>query len=135
MAELAKKREYSETIIIEGNKKSLKSVLETVKEAGLCCTFGGKFYEVYQGADKGKAVKNLVELFKLNFGDVYTIGIGDSPNDEEMLAAVDLPILVQTVNNHWNKLKVKNLRHVTGIGPEGWAKAVSELLNTNNVKK
>ncbi len=135
MAGLAKKREYSETIIIEGNKKQLESTLATIKEAGLSYTFGGKFYEVYQGGDKGKAVKILIELFKLNFGNVYTIGIGDSLNDVEMLAAVDQPILVQSENNRWNKLKVKNLRRVTGIGPEGWAKAASELLASSNQRK
>jgi len=135
MAGLAKKREYSETIIIEGNKKHLESTLATIKEAGLSYTFGGKFYEVYQGGDKGKAVKILIELFKLNFGNVYTIGIGDSLNDVEMLAAVDQPILVQNENDRWNKLKVKNLRRVTGIGPEGWAKAASELLASSNQRK
>jgi len=135
MAELAKQRDYSETVIIEGDRKQLESTLATIKKAGLSYTFGGKFYEVYLGGDKGKAVKILVELFKLNFGDVYTIGIGDSLNDVDMLSAVDLPILVQTIDNHWNSLKVKNLKRVTGIGPEGWAKAVSELLDNSNQKK
>ena len=69
------------------------------------------------------------ELFKLNFGDVYTIGIGDSLNDIEMLSAVDSSILVQTLDNRWNRLKVKHLKRVTGIGPEGWAKAASELFS------
>lgn len=132
MAGLAKQREYSETVIIEGDRKHVEATLATIEEAGLSYTFGGKFYEVYLGGDKGKAVKILTELFKLNFGDVYTFGIGDSLNDAEMLAAVDLPILVQTVNNRWNKLKVKNLRRVTGIGPEGWAKAISGLLGSSN---
>jgi mannosyl-3-phosphoglycerate synthase len=135
MAGLVRKREYSGTIIIEGDKKQLESALATMRGEGLTCVFGGKFYEVYQGADKGKAVKILVELFKLNFGDVYTIGIGDSLNDSEMLAAVDLPILVQTGTNRWNKLKVKHLRRVTGIGPEGWAKAASEILVNSSQKK
>ena len=135
MAGLAKQREYSETVIIEGDRKHLESTLATIKEAGLSYTFGGKFYEVYLGGDKGKAVKILTELFKLNFGDVYTTGIGDSLNDVEMLAAVDLPILVQKKDNRWNKLNVRNLRRVTGIGPEGWAKAASELLGSSNQRK
>ncbi len=135
MAGLAKHREYSETLIIEGNRKQLESTLTAIKEAGLSYTFGGKFYEVYLGGDKGKAVKILTELFKLNFGDVYTTGIGDSLNDVEMLAAVDLPILVQKMDNRWNKLNVRNLRRVTGIGPEGWARAASELLDSSNQRK
>jgi mannosyl-3-phosphoglycerate synthase len=135
MAALTKQREYSETVIIEGDRKHLESTLVTIKEAGLSYTFGGKFYEVYLGGDKGKAVKILMELFKLNFGNVYTIGIGDSLNDVEMLCAVDLPILVQALDNRWNRLRVKNLKRVTGIGPEGWAKAASELLKSSNQKK
>lgn len=129
MAELAKQRAYSETMIIEGNRKQIKSALDIIAESGLSYTFGGKFYEVYQGGDKGKAVKILIELFKLNFGNIATIGIGDSPNDIEMLAAVDLPILVQTEGNRWNRLKVKNLKRVRGVGPEGWAQAASELFS------
>ncbi len=135
MAALAKQREYTETVIIEGDKKHLQSTLAAIKEAGLNYAFGGKFYEVCLGGDKGKAVKILMELFKLNFGDAYTIGIGDSLNDVEMLAAVDLPILVQTVDKHWNKLNVKNLKRVTGVGPEGWARAASELLGGSNQRK
>ena len=127
MAELAKKRQYSETLIIEGNQKQIKSALATIAESGLSYTFGGKFYEVFQGGDKGKAVKILIELFKLNFGGIYTIGIGDSLNDVGMLEAMDLPILVQTEGNRWHGLKVKNLKRVKGVGPEGWSQAASEL--------
>jgi mannosyl-3-phosphoglycerate synthase len=130
MAGLAKQRDYSETVIIEGTKRQIESALSSINEMGLNYTFGGKFYEVYEGGDKGKAVKLLAELFKLNFGDIYTIGLGDSLNDIEMLAAVDLPVLVQTVNNRWNNVKVKNLKRVIGVGPEGWAKAASELLSS-----
>ena len=135
MAALAKQREYSETVIIEGDKKLLQSALAAIKEVGLNYTFGGKFYEVCLGADKGKAVKILMELFKLNAGDVYTIGIGDSVNDIEMLSAVDLPMIVQTADKHWNKLNVKNLKRVTGIGPEGWAGAASEVVAGGSQKK
>ncbi len=135
MAELAKKREYSETVIIEGDRKHQQLTLDAIKAAGLSYTFGGKFYEVFHGGDKGKAVKILMELFKLNSGDVYTVGIGDSLNDAEMLATVDSPILVQTATNRWSRLKIKNLKRVVGIGPEGWARAASELLGNTSQKK
>lgn len=129
MAGLAQQRAYSETLIIEGSQKQLKSALAMIEESGLDYTFGGKFYEVFRGGDKGKAVKILIELFKLNFGDITTIGVGDSPNDIGMLETVDLPILVQTENSRWNRIKIKNLKRVRGIGPEGWGQAISELVS------
>ncbi len=129
MAELAKQRQYSETLIIEGNRKQLKSALDAIAASGLSYTFGGKFYEVFQGGDKGKAVKILIELFKLNFGSVFSIGIGDSLNDVGMLEAVDLPMQVQMESNRWHGLKIKNLKRVKGVGPEGWSLAVSELFS------
>jgi mannosyl-3-phosphoglycerate synthase len=128
MAALAQQREYSETLVIQGSKKQIQSALKNIEEVGLSYTFGGKFWEVYQGGDKGKATRILKELFQLNFGDIITIGIGDSENDEGMLAVVDIPILVQRADNRWNKLKVKNLQLVKGVGPEGWARAVEKLL-------
>jgi mannosyl-3-phosphoglycerate synthase len=128
MAALAQQREYSETLVIQGSKKQIQLALKNIKEIGLSYTFGGKFWEVYQGSDKSKAVKILMELFRLNFGEVITISIGDSENDEGMLATVDIPMLVQRADNRWNKLKIRNLQRVKGVGPEGWSNAVEKLL-------
>lgn len=130
MAELAKKRDYSETVIIEGKEKQVKADIKTIQASGLHCIFGGKFYEVYDGADKGKAIKILMEMYKLNFGDIYTIGIGDSANDAEMLEVVEMPMLVKSVNNQWQRLRIKKLTQVDGIGPEGWSKAADFILSS-----
>jgi mannosyl-3-phosphoglycerate synthase len=127
-AELAKQREYSETIKIEGDKKGIKRVIKKLEEVGLNCVFGGKFYGVTAGSDKGKAVKILAELFKLNLGKIMAIGIGDNDSDLPMLSMTDLPMLVQVRRHQWRKLKLRNIRKVKGVGPEGWSAAVSELL-------
>ncbi len=125
-AELVKQREYSETIKIEGDRKSISIALSSIKNSGLSCTFDGKFYEVMGGNDKGKAVQILTALFKLNFSESTTVGIGDDESDLLMLATVDLPILVQGQSKRWKKVKVKNLHRVKGVGPEGWANAIKE---------
>jgi mannosyl-3-phosphoglycerate synthase len=127
MAALVKKREYSETVIIQGTKKEVEATAEAIRHAGLNCTHGGRFYEVFQGSDKGKATKILLELFKLNFNKVFTIGLGDGPGDTAMLEAVDLPMLVQTKKGHWNKVRVKNIKNLPEPGPAGWALGVAEL--------
>jgi len=48
---------------------------------------------------------------------------------------MDLPILVQTADRRWNKLDLKKLKRVAGVGPVGWATAASELLNGGFQKK
>jgi predicted mannosyl-3-phosphoglycerate phosphatase (HAD superfamily) len=133
-AELAKQREYSETVKIEGDKGSVKRVIKKIEEAGLNCVFGGRFYGVTAGSDKGKAVKVLTELFKLNLGKMITVGIGDNDSDLPMLSTVDMPMLVQVRRYGWRKLKLRNIRKVKGVGPEGWSAAVGELLADKDKK-
>jgi len=127
-AELVKQREYSEIIKLKGDRKSVSIALSSMKKSGLSCTFDGKFFEVMGGNDKGKAVQILTALFKLNFSESTTVGIGDDDGDLPMLATVDLPILVQGQSRRWKKVKVKNLHRIKGIGPEGWSNAIRELV-------
>jgi mannosyl-3-phosphoglycerate synthase len=127
-AELAKQREYSETVKIEGNKKDVDRVVKKIEQAGLNCPFGGRFYGVTAGSDKGRAVKILSELFKLNLGKVMTMGIGDNDSDLPMLSMVDLPILVQVQRSRWIKLGLKRIHKVKGVGPQGWSMAIRGLV-------
>jgi len=128
LAELAKQREYSEIIKIDGDKKSKDLVLSRLRDLGFSYILGGKLYGITVGNDQGRAVQILTALFKLNFGNTATTGIGNDESDVAMLAAVDLPVLVQGQGNRWQKVKVKDIRKVRGIGPEGWSKAIEELL-------
>lgn len=127
-AELARQREYSETLKIQGSRQAIDLLLTELKSAGLSYAYGGKFYTVTSGSDKGKAVKILTELFKLNYGNILTFGIGDSENDTSMLLAVDRPMQVQGVSQRWSKIKVPQLVFVKGVGPEGWSRAVVDIL-------
>jgi len=128
MAQLAREREYSETIIIPGGQRDIEKVRRSMGKQGLHFSFGGRFYEASLGSDKGKAVRVLNELFKLNYGRIFTFGLGDTENDVPMLEATDSPLLVQDVRHHWNSVRVKNLTRVKGTGPEGWRRAVNELV-------
>jgi len=126
-ASLAKQREYGETFKIEGDKQRQNVALNKIKEAGLNYTHGGRYYGAMKGNDKGKATRILTRLFRQEFGGVETIGIGDSENDLPMLAAVDIPVLVQKPNKLWEEIDLANVRKVPGVGPEGWRKVIAEL--------
>ncbi|KTB48419.1 bifunctional mannosyl-3-phosphoglycerate synthase/mannosyl-3 phosphoglycerate phosphatase [Dehalogenimonas alkenigignens] len=126
-AEAAKHREYTETMKLHGGRQAIEFLLAELKKAGLSHAFGGRFYTVSGGNEKGKAVKLLTELFKLNYGAVITTGVGDSDNDVSMLAAVDRPVLVQNQSLRWAKVKLANLVFAKGVGPEGWSRALADL--------
>ncbi len=126
-AKLAKKREYEETLNLEGTEREIKFILNKIDEAGLKWNKGGRFYSVGGRSDKGKATKIVTTLFEKKLGKIKTIGIGDSLNDVAMLSEVDFPVLVQKPGNCWEEIDLQNLYRVSGVGPQGWVRAVEEL--------
>jgi mannosyl-3-phosphoglycerate synthase len=128
MAALAKQREYSETLTMKGNKRAVEVVFEEIKKAGLLCMFGGRFYEVTGGNDKGKAVKVLLELYKMNYGNLTSFGIGNNINDLPLLSQTDFRMLVQGSDRRWSRMNISDVYKVRGIGPDGWGKAIEMLV-------
>jgi mannosyl-3-phosphoglycerate phosphatase len=93
LAELAKRREHDEPFkIVEGNRAR---ILQAIKNEGLYCTEGGRYFHLIGNTDKGKAVAILKGLYFRMFGKVETFGIGDGPNDLPMLKVVDSPFLIR----------------------------------------
>jgi mannosyl-3-phosphoglycerate phosphatase len=147
-AKLAKQREYDETVVVAseaigfpknsqnfwGEKQShisageIDKFLQKIKQAGLNWTHGGRFYDVMGDNDKGKAVKIATGLYREMWGEIETIGLGDSLNDLPMLSAVDIPILVQKKDSSWESIDLPRLRRIQGIGPEGWSRAIEEII-------
>jgi len=123
----ARQREYSETLDISGSEADIKRILSKIKDAGLSWSRGSRLYTVAGGSDKGVAVSILAGLYRRKLGSIKTVGVGDSPNDEPMLAEVDLPVLVQKPGGFWEEIELPNLYKVSGIGPEGWVKAIQNI--------
>jgi mannosyl-3-phosphoglycerate phosphatase len=93
LAQLAKKREYSEPFkILAGNEKE---VLDAICKVGLCYTKGGRYFHSLGNCDKGKATSILKNLYLQQFNRILSIGVGDSDNDLNMLKIVDKPFYVK----------------------------------------
>jgi len=121
-AKLAKKREFGETLIEveEEVLKKLKKKFNVVK--------GGKFIQVFgKGADKGKAVKILSDIYR-DFGTITTIGIGNAQNDEKMLEVVDIPAIVKNPDGSWANLKIDKIYKAARIGPAGWVEIIKKFV-------
>jgi mannosyl-3-phosphoglycerate phosphatase family protein len=127
-AELAKRREFDETFIFHGDQGEIEALLRPIREKGLRCA-QGRFYHLMGDHDKGKAIDILKRLYQRKFGDIISLALGDSPADVPMLEKVDYPVLVRNYRGeHDRRISLPNLIKAEGIGPEGWNKAILELL-------
>lgn len=121
-AKRAKNRQFTETII-EADQEALEELKKKFN-----VVLGGRATQVFgKGADKGKAVKILTEMYK-EFGKVTTIGMGNSFNDEPMLRAVDKPVLVKNPDGNWADIAIDGLYKATGIGPKGWCESIKKFM-------
>lgn len=128
----AKMREYDEPFLLATLRPGAYDTLlcEAEKE-GFTISRGGRFYHLSGGCDKGKAVRLVAQLARWWFGEICTVGIGDSPNDIPMLKSVHFPVIVRRPDGtHAPDLvkEVPNAHLADGIGPVGWNEAVSRIL-------
>lgn len=128
-ASRAKTREYEETLVRNFVPGELARLEEALSHRDLKLTHGGRFHGVVGANDKGRAARYLIDLYRRQKGDVFTVGIGDSRNDIPMLSVVDLPMLVQKSVGEWEDIKLENVRKVSDVGPVGWNQAVVDLLS------
>ena len=126
-ARLAKQREYDETVKFDVAREVDKA-LAKIEQAGLNWAHGGRFYNVMGNSDKGKAVAIVSDFYRKLCDEMETIGLGDSDNDLPMLSMVDIPILVQKAEHTWENIDLPRLRKVQGVGPEGWSRAIEEIV-------
>ncbi len=122
-AKLAKKRDYIEPFKFEGNLNLLKKLIKNKK---LNYSKGANYHYVMGKNDKGKAVKELIRLYKKRYKNIKTIALGDNLNDVPMLKEVDDAYWVQKIDKSYENNKFK---HARGIGPEGWNRIILKVIN------
>ncbi len=125
-ARLARMREYDEPFLIEdASDRVLRCLQQTVAEAGLSLTRGGRFHHILGSCDKGRAVTRLMALYRQRHPDTIFAAVGDAANDLAMLRAVDCPFLVRRLDGTCDPAACfEGVVCTNGIGPEGFAQAV-----------
>lgn len=127
-AVLAKQRDFDEPFVFEGEPD--ESFLRAIKDAGLYWT-QGRIYHIMGNHDKGRAVNILMSLYRQQYGDVVSIGLGDSLNDLPMLMEVDHPVLVRHKDGSYDsRIALPRLLKTQIPGPLGWNEIVLQLLAT-----
>ncbi len=132
-AELAREREFDEPFFFAGaNEEAMRRFAELAREQGFQMTRGGRFWHLFSGSDKGRAVRQLIGLYRKAMGArTRFVGIGDSANDIPLLAAVDLAVLLPQANGEFDPqatVHARGVRRGTAAGPAGWNETILHIL-------
>lgn len=128
---LAAEREYDEPFIVEKQRSEDKGILQAAAERrGLSVTSGGRFFHLQGKNDKGVAVGKVISWYEADHAPVFSVALGDSPNDFTMLKEVDQPVLVRSALSYPEiQEEIEGLRVTRETGPKGWNSAVLDILN------
>ena len=129
-AALAKNREYDEPFEILD--PAPERLLESIRRRKKRWTRGGRFYHILGANDKVHCVRLLIHYYERVFGKVTSAGLGDGLNDARFLGAVDIPVVLASADSVKLLAKLPKARHVDLPGPEGWNRAVVELLRSGS---
>jgi len=129
-ARLAQQREYDEPFLLE-DETAAAALAEAVRGRGLRVTRGGRFWHLTGEADKGRALRVLLDLHEADGRRFATVALGDSANDVSLLRAVERPILVPRPRGAVDPelaAALPGAEHAPAPGPAGWNAAVLAVL-------
>jgi mannosyl-3-phosphoglycerate phosphatase len=124
----ASTREYSEPLIWQDTEERKIDFLAELARQQLQAQQGGRFLTVAGICDKSAALK----LVKQRCGSKISttlIACGDSPNDEKMLCAADIAVVIKSDRS--DSIVVEGparILRTEGRGPVGWQEAMATLL-------
>jgi len=128
-AMLASRREFDEPIVLENSGDDGEIFCKKAAELGLECVAGGRFIHLYIGGNKGRAVEMVLNIYRKLKGPVFSIALGDSPNDIPMLEVVDKAVvMLQKGGVSINSLVHPDLLRADGGGPKVWNRVVLDIL-------
>ena len=129
-AQEAKAREFSEPFITP-KAVTAEQIVEAVEAVGFKVVVGDRFsHLIGPEAGKGNAVKRLVALYQsiLPAGEtIVTVGLGNSPNDLDMLENVDHAIVLPGVDGPHPQLCDRGFAIAPSSAPQGWVDAVTAI--------
>lgn len=129
-AALASIRDFSEPLRWEDSEARLHEFHACLSERELRAQQGGRFLTVAGPTDKGRALSRL----RARYGaDATVIALGDSPNDEAMLSAADIAVIIRSARSEsLNPQGPARVIRSSEAGPIGWQEAMLPLLEEFN---
>jgi mannosyl-3-phosphoglycerate phosphatase len=133
---LAKAREFTEPFITPKHI-SREQIEQVASEQGFRVLVGDRFSHLLSaGAGKGKAVAELMTSYIRETDraeKIVTIGLGNSPNDIEMLEAVDRAIVIPSRKGVHPELVNRGWQIAPYDGSAGWAEVLTKIILSNSI--
>ncbi|PXX89162.1 mannosyl-3-phosphoglycerate phosphatase [Marinobacter vulgaris] len=130
-AELAKDRAGTEPLLWLGDENSQAKFRQKLEEHNCRLVQGGRFLHAMGSFDKADGVRFLLGKYKEHYPleNVIAVALGDSPNDQHMLEAADIAVIVRGAQSDSVSLPSQS-RAIRSIktGPAGWNECVLNLL-------
>jgi len=130
--EMAMRREFSIPLFYDSKAEDI--LKQEISELELNILYGGRFLHLLGNANKGEAMRFLIKMYqqKYDIVNIKTIALGDSPNDFDMLAEADFPVLVKRHDGTYSDItNIENLIYGQDIGPLAWNTAVLSILKND----
>lgn len=130
---LAGQRHHGEPIKWLDSEQRLNEFSQEIINAGLHLITGGRFVHVMSPSNKARAMAWLVEQYQKTEDAITTVGLGDSPNDRELLEFVDHAWLVRNLHLPGQQAKLLEIKHVhatKACGAAGWNEAINAFLDS-----
>jgi mannosyl-3-phosphoglycerate phosphatase len=130
-AALARQREASEPLLWFDSETALAQFKTALEKANLTLKRGGRFWHVMGQTDKVKAMQFVTEHYQQNGKRPTVIALGDGPNDQEMIAAADIGVIVYNPDGTPLALTERpdqTIIRTEAPGPEGWNTTILALL-------
>ena len=121
----AGQRLSTEPVLWQDTPEQWEAFAGHLADAGLGWVQGGRFISISRPFDKKDGVACLLDLYADKMGKVpFTIGLGDSPNDQAMLDMMDIAVVIRSARCDQIQLnRPQTIIRTTARGPEGWQEA------------
>ncbi len=130
-ATAAKDRLFSEPIRWSDTSEALERFRHDLASYKLQLLRGGRFYHILDAqADKGTAVHWLTRYFRQQRPKQrwFSVALGDGPNDQAMMEACDLAVVIPSQSSVAPKPRRGKILHAKLPGPRGWNQAIHDIL-------
>lgn len=129
-ASRARQRYGTEPLLWLGSDEELVRFRQELARENLRLVKGGRFWHAMGQFDKADGARFLLRKYQEHSpGNRVAIALGDSPNDQQLLASADIAVVIRGVNS--DQVQLPPGRHLVRSlqpGPEGWNHCVLSLL-------